>query len=93
MAAPVPGKKNHIASRKFAGEKIIRGRAEGGFDLDPFLVRKTFNVIQPAAANNTDSITRHGRFIQSVAAKGERFWKECRLLVGLRREIEVRFTM
>ena len=62
MSASVPGQEHDLAPREFAGEKIVRGRAERGFDLDPFLVGETFNVVKSAAANNANSMTRHGAF-------------------------------
>ena len=37
VAAPVARQKNHVAPGEPAGEQIVRGRAERGFDLHPFL--------------------------------------------------------
>jgi hypothetical protein len=40
VAAPVAGKKNHVASGELAGEQIVRRRAERGFDFTHFWLVK-----------------------------------------------------
>ena len=61
VAAPVPRQEHHLAPGQLAGEEIVRGRAEGRFDLHPLLVGEAFDVIKPAAADDADTILRHAR--------------------------------
>ena len=59
MPPAVPRQKDHFPSGERAGEKIIRGRAEGRFHLHPFLPGEPFHVIKAAAANNANAIFFH----------------------------------
>ena len=56
VAASVARQKNHVAPGERAGEKFVRRRAERRFDLHPFLIGKTFDVIQAAAADDADFV-------------------------------------
>jgi hypothetical protein len=55
MAAGVAREENDVSASEFAGEEFIGGIAEGGLDFDPFLIRKPFNTIEAAAADNADA--------------------------------------
>ena len=59
VTPPVPGQEHHLAPRQLAGQKTVRGRAEGRLDLDPLLAGEAFDMIQPAAADNANTILRH----------------------------------
>ena len=56
MAASVTREKSDFAPSEFAGEQFIRRRTERRPDLHPFLVRETFDVIQPAATDDADFV-------------------------------------
>ena len=47
VAAAVPRQEDHVAPGQLAGEQIVRGRAEGRFDLHPFLVVKPSMLYRP----------------------------------------------
>jgi hypothetical protein len=48
--------KDHIAAAELAAEQMIGGSSKGGFDLEPFLIGESLDVIQAAAADNTDPV-------------------------------------
>ena len=56
VAAPMPRQENHFASGEFAGEQIVGRRAEGRFDLHPFLVREAFDAVKSGAADDADAM-------------------------------------
>ena len=81
MAAPVTGKKNHVAPGELAGQQIVRRRAERGFDLHPFLVGEAFDVVKAGAADDADAMIGHARFIASARPKVAsifQWWGEAR---------------
>jgi len=59
MASRVAGKKYDRAASQFAGEQRIGWLPEWGNYFHPFLIFETFNMIKPAAADNSDAIVRH----------------------------------
>lgn len=77
MPARMARKKNHFASGELAGEKIVGRRAERGFNFHPFLPGETFNVIQSAAANDSNSVIRHARVYISRDLKSRREIERC----------------
>jgi len=60
VAAAVPGEKHDFAAGEPSGEQVVGGRAEGGFDLDPFLVREALDAVQSGAADDANAMFRHG---------------------------------
>src|SRR5262249_46498086 len=60
MAAAVAGQEDNVAASELASKKIVRRPAKGSFDLHPFLVGESFEVIKAAAANNADAVDGHG---------------------------------
>ena len=55
VAASVPGQEDDVASGEFAGEEGVRGWAEGGVELDPFLAGEAFDLVEAAAADDADA--------------------------------------
>jgi hypothetical protein len=56
MAAGMAREENDFAPGQGAREQFIGGRTEWRFDFHPFLIRKTFDGIQAAAANDADLV-------------------------------------
>lgn len=71
MAASMARKKNNVAAGEFAGEKFVGRSAEGGVDLHPFLVGKTFDVVKAAAANNADARIRHKAGVKKLNGRSK----------------------
>ena len=63
MAATVPGEEHDFAAGESSGEQMIGRIAKRCLDADPFLIGKTLDMIQPAAANDPNPMIRHARFI------------------------------
>lgn len=61
MASTVPWKENDFTPGKFAREEIVGRNTKRSFYFNPLLFCKTFDVIQPAAADDSDSILLHRR--------------------------------
>jgi hypothetical protein len=59
VAAAVSGQKDDFTARQPPGQQSVGRRAEGGFDLHPFLTVETLDVIKAAAANDTDAMCGH----------------------------------
>src|ERR1035438_1909295 len=59
VATSMPGQEYDLAPRQLAGEKTVRGRAEGRLDIDPLLLGKAFDMIQPTATDDADTGLRH----------------------------------
>jgi hypothetical protein len=66
MAAAVAREKDHLAPGQFAGQEIVRRRPEGRFHLDPFWRVNPFDVIKPAAADQTNAMFRHAKTILTL---------------------------
>ena len=73
VATAVARQEYDVASGELAGEKLVRGGAEGGFDRDPFLAREPFDVVEAAAADDADAILRHGGQDEEGRTKGKVF--------------------
>ena len=58
---PCRARKTTLRPAEFAGEQIVRGRAKGRFDLDPFLVGESLEVVKAGAADDADAMFRHAR--------------------------------
>ncbi len=62
MATTVAREEHDFAPGQLAGQKLIGRRPKRGFDFDPFLVFESFDIVEAAAADETDAIvhTRRG---------------------------------
>jgi hypothetical protein len=69
VAASVARQENDFASGDFSGEQIVGRFAEGRFDFDPFLLGEAFDVIKSRAADDSDFVFRHGKFLTAKGAK------------------------
>ena len=65
-------KEHDVAALKCAGEQFVGGRAERSFDFDPTLLGKPFDVIEPTAADNSNTMSSHaGRYsVAGVLQRG-----------------------
>ena len=59
MPAPVPRQKHHFAAGQRSGQQIVRWRAKRGFNFDPFLSGKPFNMVEAGPADDADAMFRH----------------------------------
>ena len=83
MAPPVTRKEYDLTAFKCAGEQVIRGSAEWSFDFNPTLLGKTLDVIEPTAADDSNSMSRHaGRYTGRRGAPArifsDRLWATAR---------------
>jgi hypothetical protein len=83
VTAPVSREKNHVAPAEFAGQKIIRRRAEGRFDFDPFLVGKAVDVIETCATDYAYAMFSHADFVTAKRTNGTKKMLNCPDLTGL----------
>src|ERR1700759_598621 len=79
MSTSVARKKYDFALADSAGQHFIRWRAEWGFDFNPFLIGKAFDVIKAAAANDPNSIFIHRRSYISAAQRCESIMLRARM--------------
>src|SRR6478672_3897306 len=61
MSPPMTWQEHDVPTAQPTGQKIIRWLAERRFYFHPFLIGEAFDMIQPAAADNSDAMTRHAR--------------------------------
>ena len=69
VAAAVAGEEDDVAPDEAAGQEIIGGGAEGGFDLDPFLVGEAFDAIEAGSADDANAMLCHAGFYIIVSGK------------------------
>ena len=62
--------KRHIPSFQCSSQNFVGRIAEGCFDFDPFLVREAFDLVQAAAAYDSDSAHEEVRCL-GVAEPGQ----------------------
>ncbi len=65
MSATVAGEEHDVASGEAAGEKLVGGWAEGGFDLDPAGVGESVDVVEAGATDDPDAmrLPRHAGWV------------------------------
>jgi hypothetical protein len=85
------GKKDHLPASQSSRQQSIGRLTERSFEGDPFLVGKTLDMIKAAAANYSDPMIRHARFI-AIRAKSSEIWFE-RLSVKRRRRPGYRIAL
>lgn len=59
MTTGMAWEKDHFTISQFSGQKLVRRRTEWRFDLDPFLVRKPFDMIEATASDDADTMCSH----------------------------------
>ena len=60
VSATVSGKEHHFASFQFAHQECVRWFAEGCVHRFPVLVGESVQIVESAAAYDTDAMIRHG---------------------------------
>ncbi len=72
MTSGMAWEKDHVTIGKFSGQKLVRRRTKRSPNLDPFLIREPFDMIQSTPADDTDTMCSHQGYNSSRIIERQR---------------------